>query len=57
MTTIDREPQLPTDLIPIQYHFNMLNHAARMTAFRDALDLVVQPGMRVVDLGLSLIHI
>jgi predicted RNA methylase len=51
VTTIDREPQLPTDLIPIQYHFNMLNHAARMTAFRDALDLVVQPGMRVVDLG------
>jgi predicted RNA methylase len=37
--------------IPPQYHFNMLNDTARMQGFKAALDHVVQPGARVLELG------
>jgi protein arginine N-methyltransferase 1 len=41
----------PADVIPIQYHFNMLSDGARMDGFHRAIQLAVQPGMKVVDLG------
>jgi protein arginine N-methyltransferase 1 len=37
--------------IPIQYHFNMLDDERRTGAFEKAIDAVVRPGMRVVELG------
>ncbi|TWU56522.1 ribosomal protein L11 methyltransferase [Rubripirellula tenax] len=37
--------------IPLLYHYNMLQDADRVGAFREAIDLVVQPGMHVVELG------
>ncbi|SRR6056297_299821 len=37
--------------IPLLYHYNMLQDADRMGAFRQAIDLVVRPGMHVVELG------
>lgn len=43
--------EYPADVIPIQYHFNMLNDAARMAGFHQAVELAVRPGMNVVDLG------
>lgn len=46
-----RAPAFPADVIPIQYHFNMLNDAARMDGFETAIALAVRPGMRVVELG------
>jgi predicted RNA methylase len=41
----------PADVIPIQYHFNMLSDGARMDGFHRAIQLAVEPGMKVVDLG------
>ncbi len=37
--------------IPLLYHYNMLNDVDRVGAFRDAIELIVQPGMHVVELG------
>lgn len=37
--------------IPAQYHFNMLNDTARMQGFAQALQQVVRPGSRVLELG------
>jgi predicted RNA methylase len=37
--------------IPLHYHFNMLVDEARTGAFVEAIDTVVRPGGRVVDLG------
>jgi phospholipid N-methyltransferase len=37
--------------IPIQYHFNMLDDERRTGAFEQAIDAVVRPGMKVVELG------
>jgi protein arginine N-methyltransferase 1 len=37
--------------IPLVYHYNMLNDAARMTAFKEAIALTVKPGCRVLELG------
>jgi predicted RNA methylase len=47
----DAPSAFPADVIPIQYHFNMLSDGARMDGFHRAIQLAVQPGMRVVDLG------
>ena len=47
----DAVPAFPADVIPIQYHFNMLSDGARMDGFHRAIQLAVRPGMRVVDLG------
>lgn len=37
--------------IPAHYHYNMLLDRARMAGFRSALDHVVKPGDRVLELG------
>ena len=42
---------LRTQLIPLQYHFVMLQEEARMRGFRDALEAVIPEGGRVLDLG------
>ena len=41
----------PADVIPLQYHAQMLTDEHRMTSFRDAIAAVVRPGMHVLDLG------
>jgi protein arginine N-methyltransferase 1 len=45
------QPEFPGDLIPLQYHFNMLSDPARMGGFVKAIEMAVQPGMRVLELG------
>jgi predicted RNA methylase len=47
----DAPAAFPADVIPIQYHFNMLSDGARMDGFHRAIQLAVRPGMKVVDLG------
>lgn len=37
--------------IPMHYHFNMLNDVVHLQAFKEAIQHVVKPGDRVVDLG------
>ncbi|SRR6056297_103037 len=37
--------------IPLLYHYNMLQDEDRVGAFREAIELVVQPGMHVLELG------
>jgi predicted RNA methylase len=37
--------------IPLVYHYNMLQDSDRVGAFRAAIELLVQPGMRVAELG------
>ncbi len=37
--------------IPLQYHFSMLEDKNRMTSFKAAIDYVVTPGCKVLDLG------
>ncbi|MBV6449052.1 methyltransferase domain-containing protein [Nitrosomonas sp.] len=37
--------------IPLHYHHNMLNDSARMNSFKEAIDLVVKPGAKVLELG------
>jgi predicted RNA methylase len=37
--------------IPLIYHYNMLQDSDRVGAFRAAIELLVQPGMRVAELG------
>lgn len=37
--------------IPLHYHYNMLNDAARMQGFKAALTRAVRPGARVLELG------
>lgn len=47
-------PQDPLEIgqfIPLHYHYNMLNDAARMTSFKAAIEHAVKPGARVLDLG------
>lgn len=51
MSTTSETAAFPADVIPIQYHFNMLSDVARMGAFESAISLVVKPGMRVLELG------
>lgn len=41
----------PADVIPLQYHAQMLLDEHRMSGFRDAIAEVVAPGMHVLDLG------
>lgn len=42
---------IPGRRIPLQYHCQMLMDSARVEGFRAAIDQVVHPGVRVVDLG------
>ena len=37
--------------IPLHYHYNMLNDTARMQGFKAALDVAIQPGAKVLELG------
>lgn len=37
--------------IPLHYHYNMLNSPARMQGFKQAIELVVKPGDKVLELG------
>ena len=37
--------------IPLHYHYNMLNDNARMRGFKAAIEYVVRPGARVLELG------
>ena len=37
--------------IPLHYHYNMLNDNNRMQGFKQAIDLVVKPGDKVLELG------
>ena len=37
--------------IPLHYHHNMLNDASRMGGFKKAIDLMVKPGAKVLELG------
>lgn len=41
----------PADIIPLQYHAQMLLDEHRMDSFRDAITEVVRAGMHVLDLG------
>ena len=41
----------PADVIPLQYHAQMLVDEHRMGTFLDAIQQVVRPGMHVLDLG------
>lgn len=38
-------------MIPLHYHYNMLTDRERMSGFRAAIEHVVQPGAKVVELG------
>ncbi|NHC14272.1 methyltransferase domain-containing protein [Motilibacter deserti] len=42
---------MPADVIPLQYHTNMLTDPHRMDSFAEAIAVAVKPGMRVLDLG------
>lgn len=42
---------LPADIIPLQYHAQMLLDEHRMNSFRDAIAEVVRSGMHVLELG------
>ncbi|MDR4514403.1 methyltransferase domain-containing protein [Nitrosomonas sp.] len=37
--------------IPLHYHYNMLNDPHRMKGFKQAIDWVVKPGAKVLELG------
>ncbi len=37
--------------IPLHYHHNMLNDSIRMKGFKEAIDWVVKPGAKVLELG------
>src|SRR3954447_16805970 len=42
---------VPADVIPLQYHAQMLVDDHRMSSFQQAITQVVRPQMRVLDLG------
>ncbi len=42
---------LPGAIIPLHYHFNMLNDQIRTGRFRQAIQAVVAPGSKVLELG------
>ncbi len=45
------EQQVLGQYIPLLYHYNMLQDEDRVRAFSEAIDLTVQSGMHVVELG------
>lgn len=45
------EELLLGQFIPLHYHFNMLRDQSRMQPFREAIDLVVPQGGKVLELG------
>jgi type I protein arginine methyltransferase len=46
-----QESNVLGQFIPVHYHYNMLLDEQRMEAFRSAIQAVIRPGMRVVELG------
>lgn len=42
---------LPADVIPLQYHAQMLTDDHRIAAFEQAISVVARPGIHVLDLG------
>jgi len=50
MQMIDESQELG-QYIPVHYHYNMLLDQARMSGFRAALEYVVRPGAKVLELG------
>lgn len=52
-TTINpaNDEHLLGQYIPLVYHYNMLQDQDRVGAFQKAIELIVQPGMHVVELG------
>lgn len=50
-STARRDEQTLGQYIPLIYHYNMLQDEERVGAFRAAIALLIQPGMRVVELG------
>jgi predicted RNA methylase len=48
----DKFDELVTEqTVPMHYHFNMLNDSIHLQAFKEAIDYLVKPGDRVLDLG------
>jgi len=45
------DEQILGQFIPLIYHYNMLQDEDRIFAFRDAIELIVKPGMHVLELG------
>jgi SAM-dependent methyltransferase len=45
------DPSELGQFIPLHYHYNMLNDAVRMRGFKAAIDFVVRPGSKVLELG------
>jgi predicted RNA methylase len=45
------EPAVLGQYIPLIYHYNMLQDDDRMRAFQAAINLLVKPGMHVLELG------
>lgn len=50
MTKLRDELELG-QFIPLHYHYNMLNDNARVAGFKAAIEQVVRPGARVLELG------
>ena len=51
MTTQEEDESYLGQFIPLQYHFFMLEDKSRMQSFKAAINHVVTPGARVLDLG------
>jgi len=49
--TSKNDPVELGQFIPLHYHYNMLSDKARMQGFKNALDYVVHPGTKVLELG------
>lgn len=49
--TTENEQKIPGQFIPLHYHFNMLRDMERMQGFKAALQQVVRPGSKVLELG------
>ena len=47
----DDDTAFPGAIIPLHYHFNMLNDQIRTGRFRQAIQAVVTPGSKVLELG------
>jgi protein arginine N-methyltransferase 1 len=47
----DDDTAYPGAIIPLHYHFNMLNDQIRTGRFRQAIQAVVAPGSKVLELG------
>src|SRR5487761_1017102 len=45
------EREVLGQFIPLHYHYNMLTDEARMAGFKEALEKVVPPGGKVLELG------